>query len=647
MCRQALRVLHRVAGEGGRVRCPVLVIMNKTYIERSRPACAVLVLCASFSPCLLVNAAESERDVVITASRMEQRADESLSDLSVIHRERLDLYGGQTLIDVLTNEAGLQVTRNGGAGGLSSAFIRGANSNQTLLLVDGVRLGDAFFSRPLLEDIPVESIERIEVLRGPASALYGSDAIGGVVQIFTRQQKTAWSRVTLGSDRHATLAAGAGGGQGPVYYQLSLNRTTERTFSATRPGTFTFAPDDDPFRLAGYNARVQWDFHPHWSLRGGHTRSVGRTHIDQGDATDVMGNFARSVDTRLRTRTDAGHFALSGTVRDGWRTRLQLSESRYKVALEQTPEGFGFPPFDNQNDSVQTQLAWLNDVQTAWGVMTLGAETLRQTIDSRTTQYTVRQREGEALFAGLTGQRAAHTWQGQARTDAYDEFGRRNTGLLAYGYAVTDSVRLKASAATSFRVPALIDQYFPFGSNPDLQPEAGRNLEVGADWRVGQHVARVNVFRHRVENLIALDENFIPQNVPEAALDGVSVSDEWTSGAWRVSGRLDFVDPVNRQTGRQLNRRAKESANLNVDYRCDSGTVGARVRLSGSRFDDAANRNELPGFGVLDVYASRRLSRQWTLTGRIDNALDKTYETVRFFRQAERRFFLTLAWSDL
>jgi len=250
------------------------------------------------------------------------------------------------------------------------------------------------------------------------------------------------------------------------------------------------------------------------------------------------------------------------------------------------------------------------------------------------------------VFAGLNGQHADHSWQTQLRSDSYDEFGRRNTGLFAYGYSVSPAVRLKASAATSFRVPALIDQFFPFGSNPDLQPEEGRNVEAGADVRLGSHLVKLSVFRHRVENLIALDRNFVPQNVPQASLDGFSVSDEWKSDAWRLAGRIDFVDPVNRQTGKQLNRRSKESASVNLDYRQEVWSAGARVRLVGARFDDPDNRNELPGYGLLDLHATRRLSSQWTLTGRVDNALDKTYETVRFFQQPQRRFFLTLAWSE-
>lgn len=605
------------------------------------------VLAMSFCMVISLSAftsASANPDIFITATRQDSRADEVLTDMTLIKRDRLDLYVGQSLVDVLAAEAGLQFTRNGGPGALSTAFIRGGNSNQTLLLVDGVRLSNVFFSSPLLDEIPLESIERIEVLRGPASSLYGSDAIGGVVQVFTRRSEFAYGRLTAGSDRHSGFAMGGGGSKGSLSYGLHVQRTAEHTFSATRPGSFSFAADDDPYRQASYNARLGWDINPRWKLELSQIRSVSRLHIDQGDATDVDGNFTRAVDTRTRTRTDRGAMTLRGQVSDQWRTSLLLSDANTKVALEQTPEGFGFPSFDDQNNGRQRQLGWQNDVSTQLGVVTVGVESLRQDIQSATTVYKEQSRDTDSVLLGLNGTTGPHGWQLQLRSDDISTFGRKNTGLATYGYQLSQNLRLRAAQSTAFRAPALIDLYFPFGSNPDLRPEEGRNSEAGIDLQLMGHELRFTAFRNRVDNLITLDENFIPQN-SQAKLTGASISDLVRWGAWRLQGRLDFVDPENTITGRQLNRRSKEQGSVLLDYVAQRWTAGGRWFARGSRFNDPNNRVELPGYATVDLHYTRRISDEWKWSVRLDNVFDRTYETTQFFRQPERRWFVTFAWE--
>lgn len=572
-------------------------------------------------------------DVVITATRIEQRADEVLSDIVVIDRETIAANPGLSVPELLAREAGLQIGRNGGAGQPASAFIRGANSTHTVLLVDGVRVNEVFGGGPLLNEIAPELIERIEVLRGPASSLYGSDAIGGVIQIFTRQGQRAHTRVTLGSDSHAALSAGAGGKMGDLSYSLNVQRTSEHAPSASRAGAaFTFAPDDDPFRQSGYNARFVWDIQPDWKLSYQTVRSVSRTHFDAGN---------EMLDTRNRSRTDSHTFQLQGNLSADWKSTVSAGESRNKLVREFTGS------FDGPSDSSQRQLSWLNEWKQSWGLLTAGLETLRQELDNSATAYPVTQRDVYSAFVGAQTSIDSHQLQVNARSDDNSQFGRHNTGLLAYGYQLGSQLRLRASGATSFRAPSFVDLYFPGFSNPDLRPEEGINREIGADYQIGGHQIRATAFRNTIDNLIAFSPSLgKPSNVRSADIHGVSLSDEIRDGAWRTVGRIDWLDPVDRATGNQLPRRSKLQGSLNVEYRTGGWTWGGRLFASDERFDDTREQVRLGGYALVDFRVTRQLAPEWTSTLSLDNVFDRQYETAAFFPQPGRRVFVTLAWSQ-
>ena len=322
-----------------------------------------------------------------------------------------------------------------------------------------------------------------------------------------------------------------------------------------------------------------------------------------------------------------------------------LAESSNKVTLEQTPEGFGFPNFDSQNDSKQQQLVWQNDVETAAGLASLGLERLQAKIDSTEAGYVVKGRDVNSVFTGLNGSSGRHFWQANLRQDDNSQYGSQGTYLASYGYQMNDALRLRGSQSTSFRAPDLISLYYPGFSNPSLKPEEGKNIEVGADVKFASHVSKITLFRNSISNLIVLDSNDIPQNVAMAELKGVSLSDQFSYRNIQFKTLLDFLDPTDEASGKRLQRRAKRQLSFSADYAFERWTVGTRLLMVGQRFEDRANQVSLSGFSTMDIYTKYRFDKNWSTQLSVNNLADKDYQTARFFQQAGRQVFLSLMWQ--
>ena len=606
----------------------------KTCTSNVRLASLPLALAAAFAafPSFSqMQPAQQLKETVVTASRTAQRADELVSDVVILNRADIEKSSGRTLPEILSRAPGVQFSANGGLGKNSSVNIRGAEARHTVLLIDGVRFGSATSGSPNWDTIPVHMIERIEILKGPASSLYGSDAVGGVVQIFMRKGVQGFNpdaSLTLGSRAHRQVTAGVSGGSGPLTYSLGLQKTREAGFSSTNPQALfgNYNPDTDGFDQDSLNALATYQLSSDWKIDAGLLASNSASHTDDGPGRDTL----------YKGRTRVVRTGVEGRVLPGWKTQLRYSEasdSSRAVIASSLPSLF---------KTTQNQLTWQNDVDTPVGVALAGIERLAQKVDS-STRYTVTERTVSSYFAGLNGSAGPHSWQANLRRDENSQFGGSTTGFGGYGFALTPQWRVNASYGTSFVAPSFNQLYFPIFGNASLQPERGRNTDLGVTWSDAGHTVKLVHFDNKIRGFIS--NTTTASNIPRARIDGYTLSYNGSFGPLSLNASLDAMDPRNESTGKRLARRSASLATLGADYAMGVWSLGGSLVHAGKRFDDSANTLELAGHTTADVYVDYVVNKAWKVQAKLNNVTDRQYETIYGYNQPGRAVYVTLSYQ--
>ncbi len=578
--------------------------------------------------------------IVVTGTRTPTRIDEALGDVTVIGRDQIEQAAGKTLSELLGQQAGVQFWSSGGLGKASSVSLRGLEARHTLLLIDGVRYSSATVGTPTWENIPLESIERIEIVRGPLSGLYGSDAVGGVIQIFTRRGKDGWhgnSVATLGSKRFGQLGGGMRFGHGAFDGSVQVQRTESRAFSATnsRVPFGSFNADNDGFRQNSGSAQLGWKIGGGWRADARVLQSDGVTQYDDGPGTDA----------KAKLRTQVASVNVGGPVAAIWQTNLRVARSTDDYITLATAS-----PFSDLGKitTVQDHLAWENTIATPIGAAAFIVDHTRQKVNRPGQPFSVSDRDITGVAMGLNGQAGAHHWQANLRHDSNSQFGSQTTGTAAYGFDITSAWRVGASYGTSFVAPNFNQLYFPNFGNPKLLPEEGKQSEVNVRWLGTNQQARVAYFDNRIRGYISSGP--LPTNIPRTRIDGVTASYEARIANVTLAASVDHVNPRNDTSGsanfgKLLPRRVKDSARLGADVDFSAWRVGGSFVAFSERFDNAANTTRLPGFATLDLRADWRFSKEWSVNVRLNNVTDKKYETVYGYNQPGREGYLTLRYS--
>jgi vitamin B12 transporter len=608
-------------------------IYMKTCTLSLRLAALPLALASVFAvaPMAFAQTVPQLKEVVVTATRTSTRADDLVSDVVVLDRAAIEASTGRTLTEVLARSAGIQMTATGGAGSLSGIFIRGTETRHTILLIDGVRYGTATAGLPNLDTLPLDMVERIEVLKGPGSALYGSDAVGGVVQVFLRKGMNGFSpsaAVTMGSYGFAQLSAGLAGGDGALSYALGVQKIQNKGFSATNSKVAfgSYNDDKDSFKQDALNLSLAYQINPNWKIDAGALVADGVSHYDDGPDNGAK--------TAVKSQTlRAG---VEGKVLPNWKTQLRASQSVDKqVGLE----GAYLP---SKFNTAQNQLTWQNDVNTAVGVVLVGAEQLVQKVDS-STAYDVSQRTVNSVFTGLNGNSGSHSWQANLRRDSNSQFGTSNTWFAGYGYNINPAWRVNASYGTSFVAPSFNQLYYPGFSNPLLQPEQGKNLDLGVTYSENGQTVKLVRFDNKIRGFIS--NTTTPDNIPRARIDGWTLAYNGVFGPLNLNASADVLNPRNELTGNVLPRRAKSQFSLGADYRMGAWTLGGTVLNVGSRFDDVKNKTELGSYMTADVFANYNINKDLQVQFKVNNLADKVYETAYGYNQSGRAAYITLRYA--
>lgn len=580
--------------------------------------------------------------VVVTATRTARTTDDSLASVTVLTREDIEREQVRSLPDLIRGLAGVSLSNSGGPGKLTSIYLRGTNPGHVLILVDGVRLGSATAGIAAVQDLPVELIDRIEVVRGPRSSLYGSDAVGGVIQIFTRRGQGPLQpslSVQAGSNRTAAASLGFAGGSDDSWFSAQVSHLHTRGFDACRgqpfpdgAGCFTIEPDRDGARnLSG-------------SVRAGRRLANGVETELQWLRTDGRNAFDGSFVNEGRTVQQAIGLAARTSLTDRLQAKLALGQSRDETG--NFLNGDFQSRFDTRRDQASMQFDWsASDAH----LISLGLDWANDTVDSDVS-YTVASRRNHGLYLQSLSTLGRDDLQLSLRHDDNAQFGRQSTGGIGWGRDLASSLRLTAHAGTAFRAPTFNDLYYPGFSNPTLRPETAQSLELGLSGRQGVSRWSLNVFQTRISQLIVYDAAiFAPNNLEDARIRGLELATHTSLGGWLLGAQGTLLDSENRSEGanlgKELPRRARQGLRLDADRTLAGWRWGATLRLESSRFDDVANTRSLPGYGTMDLRAERRLNQHWRLQARVENLLDRDYETVAFFRQPGRSAYLTLRYS--
>ena len=581
-----------------------------------------------------------QQQITVTATRSPSPAAEVLADITVLDRSAIARTEARTLSEILATIPGLQFAANGGLGKTSSIFIRGLEARHTLLLVDGVRIGSATVGTPSLDNLPLEAIDRIEIVRGPLSSLYGNGAMGGVIQVFTRrggQGLSANAKLAAGSGRYGAGSAGVGFGDGSFDIAAQVQHTRQRGESATNPSVpfGSHNPDRDGWRHTGGSARLGWAVAPGWRVEAVTLQSSGITQLDDGPGADAR--------AQLTNRTLA--VSATGEVLPGWRTKFAATGAT--DGYETLASASAFASL-GEIATRSRQFAWENTLVSPIGSWLLLAERLSETVSRPGQAFSVSERDIDAVALGLSGNAGPHTWQGSLRRDRSKQFGAITTGAIGYGFALTPDWRASASMATSHTLPSFNQLYFPNFGNPNLLPEEGEHAELGLRYAAGAHTLRASAFRHEYRGFISSGP--LPANLPKVQIDGIALA--WEARLFKqlsAQASVDHTDPKNATIGnanfgKQLPRRAKQALRLNASWDGGPWSAGGSVAAFSHRFDNAANTARLGGYGTLDLFSDWLLVPGLTLGARLNNVADKTYATVLGYNQPGREGFVTLRW---
>lgn len=575
----------------------------------------------------LTQAVASSLDtLVVTASRTPQTVNQSLASVTVITRDEIERLQVHSLVDLLRSRAGIDINSNGAFGKTTGLSSRGTNSNHTLLLIDGVRMGSASSGGASWQYLPASEIDRVEIVRGPRTSLYGSDAMGGVIQVFTRRGQVSDPKLNafVGAGSFGTQKYGAslGGGNERFLYSLSASRLDTDGIDVRSSGS----DDKDGYDNTSFSGNLEYRLNPSTRFTTSLLHSSGSSDYDPG--ADDYQEFVHS----------AVRLAWQQQWTNQWRSELAVAQSR--------DESEAFDSWPGYFNTRMDQLSWINTLQLGIHRIQLGVDALKEQLDSSTV-YNETSRNNLGVFAQMQVPYGQLSTEFSLRFDDNEQFGNKTTGQLGLGYWVSPELSLRSSAGTAFVVPTFNQLYWPDsgwgGGNPDLKPEQSISYELGAHYAQGGWFVDLAVFHTEIEDLIA---GFPADNVNEARIQGIETEAGWRLDGFSVAAAATLLKPEDRETGKDLRRRARQTLRVDVDQQWQSFSAGLSIINRGKSYDNATNTTEIDGYTLLNLRTAWQINKAFSLQASIENALDKEYTTAVDYKEPGRAAYLTLVYQQ-
>lgn len=599
---------------------------------------------------VLADAGQTE-EVLVTATRTAAPVVEALAPVSVLTAADIAALQAPDLPSLLNGFTGVDLVQRGGRGANSSAFVRGTNSGHLLVLVDGVRVGSATLGTTALETLDPAAIERIELVRGPRSSLYGSDAVGGILQIFTRKAQAPGIEVDAG------LSYGSHNEQ---QYRASLAYKNDR--SDVRLVLSRYSTDGFDRTLNDSNGNGDDDAYEanNLALSAGHQinealRLSANVQYQAGESDSDNGYCALDCEPYARFTNGSADLALLAQLNDLWLSTVRLGFAQDKSEQDDHIAAAAIQNYGGRNriETERESASWQNDLALADNqLLTLGVDYVNDKVAGKLEErtyapdwsysvdfvgYDIDDRDSVGLFGQYQARWDAHSLALSGRNDDNAQFGSASTGSLAYGYAISPSWSLLASYGSAFKAPTFNDLYWPGAGNPDLQPETSINAELGARYQDDGLQLAFNVFENRIDDLIAwapdASGSWLPSNVAKAKILGAEAELSAVLDEWQLSANATWLDAEDDATGKALPHRASQLLNADVSRQWGGVTLGLALEARGKRYADASNTVALSGYGLLNARLSWQLTPEMVLEANVKNLLDKSYTLVNGYRQ--------------
>ncbi|MDM8558113.1 TonB-dependent receptor [Candidatus Parabeggiatoa sp. HSG14] len=605
----------------------------------------LLSLFLFFIFCPFSNAADNRLpNVVVTATRTAQTVNESLASVTVITRKDIERSQAFTLPDILRTVPGLDISVSGGLGKNASVYMRGTESSHVLVLLDGVKMGSATVGRVAFQHLPLSHVERIEVVRGPRSSLYGSEAIGGVIQIFTRKGKKGGhtdASVGAGEDNTYQFTAGVSGATKANWFSLQTDLLRTDGFNhcqgSTSGGCFTIEPDDDGYDNTSLSIRYGQRIARDLSIEGHAMRAKSHSQYDSS-----LSNEEDSIQQVFGLKTD---YVLS----DRW--LVNLSAGRSYDETNNSGNNMSETFFNTE----RTVGSFVNNFFLAKNkTFTLGYDYQKDDVESSTVYVKestpINSIDNQGLFVEYQTQLGNTQWIVGLRKDDNEQFSKHTTGNVAFGYALSPSTRFVTSYGTAFKAPAFNELYFPNYGNPNLDPEESESIEVGLTGKQSFYHWAINAYRTKIDKLIATNfdkttNTYFADNLNAAKIKGMDISLNWHRGGWEFNSNVSWLKPKDNTTGNLLPRRAKTTVNVELAEKRGPARLSLNFLAQSHRYDDAANTQRLGGYGILNANFEQNLNKHWKFRIHLENLLDKEYYTAAFYNTQKRFWFVSLHYQ--
>ena len=583
---------------------------------------------------LTVLSVQAADPVIVTATRTAQTADEVLAPVTVISREDIETSAARDLGELLSSQVGLEVTRNGGYGKNTSVFMRGTNAGHVLTLVDGIKLFSATVGATAFQFLPLDQIERIEIVRGPRSSLYGSEALGGVIQIFTRKggdSREVHAEAGYGTYDTAIVGAGIAGPAGDSRFSVQVDVIDTDGIDSTVGAQSDKDGYDNTSLSARWNGATSDGA---GELDLSLLYASGNTGFDNPWAGPLVVNdssYAQQV-LNLKWHTDGN---------GGWSNTIQVGQSRddSKTFEDNIPDG----EFNTTHNQASWQLDWpVAEVH----LLTGGIDYADDSVDG-SVSYDVSSRSNLGLFGQWQGGSGSQSAVAGLRFDDNGQFGNHFTGNLDYGLSAESGLRFNAGLGTAFKAPSFNDLYYPGFGNPTLEVESSTSYEVGVSGGIGSGSWTARWFNTDIEDLVAYDAlTYAPVNLDHAVIDGLELDWSGKLSGWQAAAGIALMNPKDKATGLQLARRPKQSGQVRVDRRSGDWQYGFSTAYHGKRYDDKANTVALESYTLIDGGITYSLGKRWQFRIEANNLLDESYQTAAGFREPGRNFLARVIIRD-
>ena len=576
--------------------------------------------------------------LVTTPTRKSENQKNIIANTTVITEEEIEQAGLSSLAELLQKQSGIEISNLGGPGKVSSINIRGTSSTHSIILLDGMRIGASTSGMAAIENLPLSQIEKIEIVRGPASSLYGQDGIGGVIQIFTKKGREGFHPyLSIGYGRYQTkqLNAGISGGNKTTSYALNISGTNTDGFSAFVPDSSkasnTQNLDKDKYKNRSISSTLSYNLNKDYKIDLQYFLTTGRNMFDNRFA-----NSSPDQNYRDKSKQEVYAMKTTGQINKLWESSIKIGKSTdlYSAQQHYNMDTFVYDPdVVDLYETTQYQMTWQNNIKLNKGSLVMLYDFLQEKIDT-TDLYDKTKRTNNGFVLGYNIEYNQNTLQTSLRKDLNSQYNNETTGNIGYAYQINPQWKISSSFGTAFVAPSFNYLYSSVDSwalgNPDLKPEKSKNIEGSIKYQDNSKSFSLTAYQNAIKDFIiyeAITENSRTntQNLNEAKIQGVTLTGDQSFEHIQLKGSLTAESPKNKDTNKYLPRRAKLYGNLSINYYIQEWIFGIEQIGSGSRYDDKANNNKIEGYMITNLIANFALNEKTTINFRLDNAFDKAY----------------------